>query len=66
MVTVLQIFFATGLVVLIILFVFRTKRDEPLSLPENYKEVLNDYVKFYQRLDGPGKETFEKNIYDYE
>jgi len=65
MVTVLQIFFATGLVVLIILFVFRTKRDEPLSLPENYKEVLNDYVKFYQRLDGPGKETFEKRVEEF-
>jgi len=65
MVTVLQIFFATGLVILIILFVFRIRRDEPLPLPENYKEILNDYVKFYHRLDGPGKEGFEKRVEEF-
>jgi Mlc titration factor MtfA (ptsG expression regulator) len=63
MVTVLQILFALGLIIIIILFVFRMKSaNETIPLPENYKEVLNDYVKFYQQLDEEGKETFEERI----
>ena len=31
-------------------------------MPENYKELLYDYVKFYQQLDESGKEAFEKRI----
>lgn len=63
MVTVLQILFVLVLIVLIILFVFKIKRaNEPLPLPENYRELLNDYVKFYKQLDEKGKETFEKRI----
>ena len=63
MITVLQIFFVLALIVLIILFVFRIRRArEPFSLPENYKELLNDYVKFYQQLDEEGKAKFEDRI----
>lgn len=63
MVTVLQIFFVLLLIVIIILFVFRISREkETILLPENYKEVLNDYVKFYQQLDEEGKEKFEERI----
>ncbi|MFC0773001.1 M90 family metallopeptidase [Terrimonas alba] len=63
MVTVLQILFVLVLIVLIILFVFKIKRaNEALPLPENYRELLNDYVKFYKQLDEKGKETFEKRI----
>ena len=61
--TVLQIFFVLGLIVIIILFVFRISRaKETIALPENYREVLNDYVKFYQQLDEEGKELFEKRV----
>ena len=63
MVTVLQIFFALVLIVIIILFVFRIRRaNETTPLPENYKELLNDYVKFYKQLDEEGKERFEERI----
>lgn len=33
-----------------------------VSLPENYKDLLNDYVKFYRELDEEGKDKFEKRI----
>jgi len=63
MVTVLQIFFAVGLIVLIIQFVFSIRRANEISpLPENYRELLNDYVKFYRQLDEEGKGRFEKRI----
>ena len=63
MITVLQIFIVLVLIVVIILFVFRIRRArEPFSLPENYKELLNDYVKFYQQLDEEGKEKFEERV----
>jgi Mlc titration factor MtfA (ptsG expression regulator) len=49
------------LVVLIILFVFRISiAKETVFLPENYKELLTDYVKFYRQLDEEAKEQFEK------
>ena len=55
MATVLQIFCVLGLIVLLILFVFRIRRaKETTSLPENYRELLNDYVKFYRQLDDVG------------
>jgi len=63
MITVLQIFFVLALIVVIILFVFRIRRTrEPFLLPENYRELLNDYVKFYQQLDEKGKEKFEERV----
>jgi Mlc titration factor MtfA (ptsG expression regulator) len=63
MVTVLQILFALIVIILIILFVFKTKREiEIVPLPENYKELLHDYVKFYRQLDEDGKEKFEERI----
>ena len=63
MVTVLQIFFVLALIILIILFVFRIRRtNETIPLPENYGELLNDYVKFYRQLDEQGKESFEERV----
>ncbi len=61
MVVVFQIIMALLLILLIILISFRIgrpKRHTPL--PENYKELLNDYVKFYRALDEENKEAFEK------
>jgi MtfA peptidase len=61
--TVFQILAVLALIVLIILFVFKIKREiENIPLPDDYKEMLNDYVKFYQQLDEGGKEKFEKRI----
>jgi len=63
MVTVLQILFVLGLIVIIILFVFRMRSaKETISPPENYRELLNDYVKFYRQLDEEGKERFEERV----
>src|SRR5437762_11699416 len=63
MVTILQIFFVLLLIVIIILFVFRIKREnESIPLPENYRELLNDYVKFYRQLDEKGKEMFDERV----
>ena len=59
MVTALQIFFTLLLIILIILFVFRTRRIGPFPLPDNYQDLLNDYVKFYSDLDDEGKKQFE-------
>lgn len=52
-----------GVIVLIILFVFRVGIvKEVVLLPENYRELLADYVKFYRQLDEEGKLRFEKRI----
>ena len=57
----LQVLFVLALIILIILFVFRISRTKRTSqLPENHKELLTDYVKFYRELDEEGKEKFEK------
>jgi len=62
-VTVLQIIFVLGLIVLIILFVFESRRRrEHVPLPENYQEVLNDYVRYYRDLDAEQKEKFEERV----
>ncbi len=61
MLTVWQVIIGFGLIVLIILFVFRISITKDIVLlPENYKELLTDYVKFYRQLDEGGKEQFEK------
>jgi len=61
MVVVLQIFFVLALIIVIILFVFRINKVKTTSrLPENYKGILTDYIKFYRQLDEEGKEKFEK------
>ena len=63
MVIALQILFVLALIILIILFVFRISRTSRSShLPENYRELLTDYVKFYRQLDDEGKEKFEKRV----
>jgi len=61
--TVWQGIIGFGLIVLIILFVFRVSIvKDILLLPENYKELLTDYVKFYRQLSEEAKEKFEKRI----
>src|SRR3974377_1554670 len=61
--TILQIFFTLLLIILIILFVFKIRKaKETIHLPENYKELLHDYVKFYRQLNEEGKEKFEQRV----
>src|SRR5215471_6622486 len=65
MVTVLQISFVLALIVLIILLVFRIRVREISFLPDDYKILLNDYVKFYQQLNDDGKKKFEDRVQDF-
>ncbi|NJO24673.1 MAG: zinc-dependent peptidase [Bacteroidia bacterium] len=54
------------MIIIIILAVFsRRKADATIPLPENYRELLNDYVKFYSQLDAAEKEQFEKRVEDF-
>lgn len=62
MITALQIFFVLLMIVLIILFVFRPRHRQNFVLPENYQELLKDYVSFYSRLDEEGKKLFEEKF----
>lgn len=63
MVLVFQILIVLLLLVLAILIAFRIRRTKPQSqLPENYKELLHDYIKFYRQLDDEGKVAFEKRV----
>lgn len=63
MVAVFQILFVLALIIFIILFVFRITRTDRISqLPENYRGLLTDYVKFYRELDEAEKEKFEKRV----
>ena len=57
--TILQILFALTIIIIIILFVFQPRRKHSTELPENYQELLQDYVSFYARLDEAGKKLFE-------
>jgi Mlc titration factor MtfA (ptsG expression regulator) len=62
-VTVVQIFFVLVLILIIIQIAFKRRRvKENITLPENYRELLTDYVKFYRQLDEEGKEKFEKRV----
>jgi MtfA peptidase len=62
MATVLQILFVLFLIVLIILLVFKPRRAPIPDLPENYQELLLDYVGFYAQLSEAGKKLFEEKF----
>lgn len=63
MFTIWQALIGFGLIVLIILFVFRISVVKDIVLlPDNYRELLTDYVKFYRQLDEEAKTRFDKRI----
>lgn len=63
MVYVLQIISVLVVIIIIILFVFKINiGKEPVGLPENYREMLIDYVGFYRQLNEEGKDNFDKRI----
>ena len=62
MITVLQIFFVLSLIVLLIVLVFKPRRVATFLLPEDYRDILQDYVLFYTRLDDAGKRKFEDRL----
>ena len=63
MVVVFQSLFVLAGLVILILLAFRMKGDKAIvRMPENYKELLEDYVQFYRELDEADKRLFEKRI----
>jgi len=63
MFTIWQALIGLVVIVLIILFVFRIGvAKEVFLLPENYRELLTDYVKFYRLLDEEAKGRFDKRV----
>jgi Mlc titration factor MtfA (ptsG expression regulator) len=62
LVTILQVVFVLALIVVIILFVFQPRRKQVAELPENYAELLADYVPFYADLDDENKRHFEERL----
>jgi Mlc titration factor MtfA (ptsG expression regulator) len=62
MVMMLQVFFVLLLIVVIILFVFKPRHKITFALPDNYQELLDDYVPFYANLDEEGKKKFEERL----
>ena len=55
----LQILFVLILIIVVILFVYQPRRNDGFAMPENYRELLQDYVRFYAQLDEDGKKKFE-------
>ena len=63
MVVAFQIIFVLALIVIIIKIAFSLLREkEVFLLPENYRELLNDYSKFYRNLDEEGQKKFDDRI----
>ncbi len=63
MLTIWQALLGFGVIILIIVFVFRVRMvKEIVLLPDNYRELLNDYVKFYRQLDEDARTRFEKRV----
>jgi MtfA peptidase len=62
MIAVIQILVVLFLIVLIIVLAFRPKRKVLFEMPENYRELLLDYIRFYAELEEEGKKYFEKRV----
>jgi Mlc titration factor MtfA (ptsG expression regulator) len=66
MIIILQVFFVLALLVVLIQFVYKSKHPiSVIPLPDNYKDLLNDYVKFYSDLDEEGKKHFEERVHRF-
>jgi MtfA peptidase len=62
MITVLQVFFVLALIILVVLFVFQPKRVHGTALPDNFRELLMDYVRFYVGLDEEARKRFDDRL----
>jgi Mlc titration factor MtfA (ptsG expression regulator) len=62
MILAFQICFVLLLIILVIVFVFQPRHAENFALPDNYQELLNDYVTFYFNLNEEGKKGFEVRL----
>ena len=58
-----QTVFVLAAIIIFILLAFKMKGDKVIvTLPENYRELLEDYVQFYRQLDEARKKQFEKRV----
>lgn len=63
MVTVFQSLFILAGLIILILLAFKMKGDRAVTnMPENYKDLLEDYVQFYRQLAEIDKRKFEKRV----
>jgi Mlc titration factor MtfA (ptsG expression regulator) len=62
MVIAFQIGFVLLLIIVVILFVFKPRQAASFALPDNYQQLLNDYVLFYVNLEEEGKKRFEDRL----
>lgn len=62
MLIIFQVLFVFAWIVIITLIVYKRRTEESIPLPENYQELLTDYVQFYRQLDAEAKEKFEKRV----
>lgn len=62
--TILQVLFVLAALIVLILFVYQPnkKKRKIIPLPDHYRQLLNDHVLFYQRLDEEGKIIFEEKM----
>ena len=54
-----------ALVLIILVFIFYKRPKRKIFLPENYDEVLNESVSYYQKLDKKNKARFVEKIKDF-
>lgn len=54
-----------ALVLIVLFFIFYKRPPKKVILPENYSEILNEHVSYYQRMDKKNKVRFEGKIKDF-
>ena len=63
MLIVLQALFVVVAIFIFIRLAFYMKADKVIiTMPDNYRELLKDYVQFYWRLDEEDKKLLEKSL----
>lgn len=51
-----------GLLLIILFFIFYKKPQKEISLPENFRELLTEYVSYYKHLNEKNKSRFEEKV----
>ena len=54
-----------ALILIVLFFIFYKKPQKNISLPENYNEILNKHVSYYERLDEKNKARFVEKIKEF-
>jgi Mlc titration factor MtfA (ptsG expression regulator) len=54
-----------ALALMIAFFIFYKRPQKKIFLPQNYREILNEHISYYNRLDQKNKLRFEENIQEF-